>query len=71
MRPIYEKRKQVIKTIPNFWPIAILRHSFLRSMFDDDDMDALGHLVDVDVKPLPQEPRVFTLEFVSYPIDLP
>ena len=33
---------------------------------DEDDMDALGYLVDVDVKRYPQEPRAFTLEFVRF-----
>ena len=65
MQLLYEKRKQFIKYIPKFWPVAILRNSYIRSIFDEEDVEVLTYLQDVDVKRYPQEPRAFTLELVS------
>ncbi|RDB29109.1 Protein SET [Hypsizygus marmoreus] len=62
--PVYEKRRQVIKTIPKFWPIALMNHSlFAYHVQHSADQLALSYLEDVWVVRDPAEPRCYTIEF--------
>lgn len=63
---MYETRREVAKTIPNFWPVALLHHSlFGYHAQHNADQTALGFLEDVWVEKDPNEHRCFTIEFVS------
>lgn len=65
MEPIYEKRRQLIKKIPKFWPIALFRHSSLEADLDKkEDQEALKYLEDIWIIRNPIEPRVYAIEFV-------
>jgi len=62
--PAYEKRRQVIQSIPKFWPIALMNHSlFAYHVQHSADQLALSYLEDVWVVRDPAEPRCYTIEF--------
>ncbi|KAJ8084355.1 hypothetical protein AAF712_001145 [Marasmius tenuissimus] len=62
--PVYEKRRQVVKTIPKFWPIALLNHSlFAIHAQHTADQLALAYLEDLWIDRDPNELRCYTIEF--------
>jgi template-activating factor I len=66
MIPVYEERRKVLKTIPKFWAIALLRHPNLSvEVRREEDFTLLQYLVDVWLTRNPVDPRVYTIEFVS------
>jgi len=62
--PFLLKRREVLKSIPKFWPIALLNHPTV-SIYavHHQDQVALGYLEDVWLARDPKEKRCFTLEF--------
>jgi template-activating factor I len=65
LTPVYQQRREALKSIPKFWPVALLKHSlFALEAQHDGDRLALSYLEDVWVVRDPREPKVFTLEFV-------
>ena len=66
MRPFYEKRREVIKTISNFWPVAMMNNSTLACYIQHSaDKTALSYLEDIWVEKDAKEHRCFTIEFVG------
>lgn len=65
LTPVYQQRREALKKIPKFWPIALLKHTMftLHTQHGGDKL-ALSYLEDVWVVRDPREPKVFTLEFV-------
>lgn len=64
LRPLYEKRRQVIKSIPKFWPVAMMNNSTLACYIQHNtDKTALSYLEDIWVEKDPKEHRCFTIEF--------
>jgi template-activating factor I len=67
LTPVYQQRREALKNIPKFWPVALLKHSlFALQAQHDADRLALSYLEDVWVVRDPREPKVFTLEFVRF-----
>jgi hypothetical protein len=65
LTPVYQQRREALKNIPKFWPVALLKHSmFALQAQHDADRVALSYLEDVWVVRDSREPKVFTLEFV-------
>ncbi|KAK7064539.1 SAC domain-containing protein [Favolaschia claudopus] len=66
--PAYEKRRQVTKTIPKFWPVALMNHSHF-AIFAQHNADqlALSYLEDVWIARDPTEHRCYTIEFYNAP----
>ena len=63
--PFLEKRREVLKGIPAFWPVALLNHpSVSIHAVHQQDQVALSYLEDVWLTRDPVEKRCFTLEFV-------
>ena len=63
--PFLEKRREALKGIPKFWPVALLNHpSVALHAVHQQDQVALGYLEDVWLTRDPKEKRCFTLEFV-------
>lgn len=68
LKPVYEKRRKVAAGIPNFWPVALMRHSlFAYHAQHNADQTALSYLEDLWVEKDPNEHRCFTIEFVRLP----
>ncbi|KAF9015024.1 hypothetical protein BDQ17DRAFT_1229485 [Cyathus striatus] len=64
LRPVYEKRRETLKSIPNFWPVALMNHSLFNFFIQHNaDKTALSYLEDVWVEKDPKEHRCFTIEF--------
>jgi len=62
--PFLAKRREALKGIPKFWPIALLNHPTVSiHTAHHQDQVALGHLEDVWLSRDPKEKRCFTLEF--------
>lgn len=63
--PFLLKRRELLKNIPKFWPVALLNHPTI-SMYaaHHQDQVALGYLEDVWSVRDPKERRCFTVEFV-------
>lgn len=65
LTPVYQQRREALKRISKFWPVALLKHSmFALQTQHDADRLALSYLEDVWVVRDSREPKVFTLEFV-------
>ncbi|KAF5319496.1 hypothetical protein D9619_008731 [Psilocybe cf. subviscida] len=62
--PVYNQRRQFIKTIPKFWPTALFRHAGLAmDLKIEEDIKALQYITDIWVERNPVEPRVYTIQF--------
>lgn len=64
LQPVFEKRREVVKSIPKFWPVALMNNSlFAFHAQHSADQSALMYLEDVWMARDTAEPRCFTLEF--------
>ncbi|KAI0274858.1 hypothetical protein BC834DRAFT_850042 [Gloeopeniophorella convolvens] len=64
LTPVYQQRREALKSIPKFWPVALLKHTlFAVQAQHESDRLALSYLEDVWVVRDVREPKVFTLEF--------
>jgi len=62
--PVWEKRRQILKAIPRFWPIALLNHPlFAMHAAHTQDQMVLNYLEDMWITRNPEEKRCFTIEF--------
>lgn len=66
LKPVYEKRRNIVKAIAKFWPVALMNHSMF-SLYAQHNSDqvALSYLEDVWLIRDETEGRCFTLELVS------
>ncbi|XBI92658.1 hypothetical protein VPH35_029665 [Triticum aestivum] len=48
-RPVYTRRNEIIKEIPDFWLTAFLSHPMLGELLTEDDQKIFKHLVSIDV----------------------
>ena len=64
--PVFEKRRELIKSIPKFWPVALMNNAATAVHIQHaDDQKALGYLEDIWVTRSEAEHRAFVIEFVS------
>ncbi|THH05137.1 hypothetical protein EW145_g5013 [Phellinidium pouzarii] len=64
LAPVYAKRREYVKTVPKFWPVALMNSpTFSVHALHAEDRRALLALEDVWVERDPVESRAFTLEF--------
>ncbi|KAH7883795.1 hypothetical protein F5I97DRAFT_1895666 [Phlebopus sp. FC_14] len=68
LTPVYESRRAAAKTIPKFWPIALMNHPLI-SFQAQHNTDRLGlsYLEDLWVARDPKEPRCYAIEFYFKP----
>jgi len=48
-RPVYARRNEIIREIPDFWLTAFLSHPILGELLTEDDQKIFKHLVSIDV----------------------
>lgn len=66
LAPVYTKRRNVVKGIPKFWPVALMNHNlFAIHAQHNADQHALSYLEDLWITRDAVETRCFVLEFVS------
>ncbi|KAH8835919.1 hypothetical protein DL96DRAFT_1694069 [Flagelloscypha sp. PMI_526] len=62
--PAYEARRDLIKTIPNFWAVTLMHNdTFILHLAHAADRQALTYIEDIWVVKDDKDPRAFTLEF--------
>ncbi|TFK76794.1 hypothetical protein BDN72DRAFT_806919 [Pluteus cervinus] len=61
--PAYEKRREVLKSIQKFWPVALMNHNMVAFYVQHTaDQLALSYLEDLWIAKDSKEPRCFTIE---------
>lgn len=69
----YAKRREIVKSIPKFWPVALMNNEMVAVHIQHSaDQLALSYLEDLWVERDKAEPRCYTIEFVGYlllPVD--
>jgi len=64
MQPVYEARREAVKSLPRFWGTVLAQHAQLAVVMAGlDDMRALAHLIDLSIEYDDVEPRAFTIIF--------
>lgn len=49
-KPVYDKRSEVIKSIPDFWITAFLSHPVLSDLLSEEDQKIFKHLTSLEVE---------------------
>ncbi|KNA20411.1 hypothetical protein SOVF_052350 isoform A [Spinacia oleracea] len=49
-KPVYDKRNDIIKSIPDFWLTAFLSHPALSELVSEEDHKVFKHLTSIDVE---------------------
>uniref|UniRef100_A0A803L950 NAP1-related protein 2 n=1 Tax=Chenopodium quinoa TaxID=63459 RepID=A0A803L950_CHEQI len=49
-KPVYDKRNEIIKSIPDFWLTAFLSHPALSELVTEEDHKVFKHLTSIDVE---------------------
>ena len=65
--PFYEKRREKLKSIPNFWTTVLQNDRVFLSVYGNhpEDSEAMKYLEDVWILRYKPDPRAYTLELVS------
>ncbi|XP_009780776.1 uncharacterized protein [Nicotiana sylvestris] len=67
-KPVYEKRNDIIKTIPNFWLTAFLRHPFLGNLVStEEDHKTFKYLSSIEVEDTEDFKSGYTITFYFSP----
>ncbi|KAH9619570.1 hypothetical protein KSS87_023535 [Heliosperma pusillum] len=49
-KPVYDKRNEIVKAIPDFWLTAFLSHPALSELLTDEDHKIFKHLTSIEVE---------------------
>lgn len=67
-KPLYEQRKELIKSLPNFWRTVLLNHPVLENIISEDDKKALDFLNNIELNYDSETPSFkLTFEFSENP----
>ncbi|KAI9023862.1 hypothetical protein CLU79DRAFT_701064 [Phycomyces nitens] len=50
MRPTWDKRREIVKNIPDFWPTALGNSPLFNNVTNEDDLSAIKNLTDLNVE---------------------
>ena len=66
LEPFYQKRRQAVKKVPDFWLRALQNDTNFVMLYGShrEDLEALKYLEDINVTRHKPDPRAFTLEMV-------
>ncbi|CAM8910880.1 hypothetical protein QQ045_031438 [Rhodiola kirilowii] len=62
-KPVYDKRKEIIQSIPEFWLTAFLSHPALSQLLTDEDQKIFKHLETIEVEDLKDVKMGYTISF--------
>uniref|UniRef100_A0A7N0TWN0 Uncharacterized protein n=1 Tax=Kalanchoe fedtschenkoi TaxID=63787 RepID=A0A7N0TWN0_KALFE len=62
-KPVYDKRKEVIQAIPDFWLTAFLSHPALSQLLTDEDQKIFKHLESLEVEESKDVKLGYTISF--------
>lgn len=63
LKPIFEKRREAVKTIPRFWYTVFVVSELLADFINFEDQELLEHLVDLHVEWSEANGKDFTISF--------
>lgn len=66
-RPVYEKRNEIIKSIPDFWVTAFLSHPVLGELLNVEDQKIFKYLDSLDVEDFKDVTSGYSLTFIFKP----
>ncbi|KAH8548517.1 hypothetical protein BGW37DRAFT_506446 [Umbelopsis sp. PMI_123] len=61
MKPIYAKRREILKKVPNFWGTALGNNQMMVTLFEDVDQDLLNNITDFHVEHDDENPDSYTV----------
>ncbi|CAN0901646.1 NAP1-related protein 2 [Linum grandiflorum] len=64
-KPVYEKRNEIIKSIPDFWLTAFLSHPALGNLLSEEDQKVFKHLTSLEVEDCKDVKSGYSITFVS------
>lgn len=66
-KPLYEKRSEVIRTIPDFWLTAFMSHPVLGDLLTEEDQQIFSHLSSIGVDDCTDVKSGYSISFVFKP----
>ncbi|CAN6714046.1 unnamed protein product [Malus baccata var. baccata] len=66
-RPVYDKRNDIIKSIPDFWLTAFLSHPALSELLTEEDQKIFKHLTSLEVEDFKDVKSGYAIAFVFSP----
>lgn len=65
-KPVYDKRNEVIKAIPDLWLTAFLSHPALGELLSEEDQKIFKYLSSLDVDDAKYVKSGYSITFVSF-----
>ncbi|KAJ0765997.1 putative nucleosome assembly protein (NAP) [Helianthus annuus] len=62
-KPVYDKRNDIIKSIPDFWLTAFLSHPALSDLLNDEDQKIFKHLTSLEVEDMKDVKSGYSITF--------
>ncbi|KAI3717762.1 hypothetical protein L1987_69573 [Smallanthus sonchifolius] len=62
-KPVYDKRNDVIKSIPDFWLTAFMSHPALSDLLNEEDQKIFKHLTSLEVEDMKDVKSGFSITF--------
>ncbi|XP_071693190.1 NAP1-related protein 2-like [Rutidosis leptorrhynchoides] len=66
-KPVYDKRNEIIKSIPDFWLTAFLAHPALSDLLNEEDQKIFKHLTSLEVEDSKDMKSGYTITFMFSP----
>ncbi|KAJ9567341.1 hypothetical protein OSB04_003307 [Centaurea solstitialis] len=66
-KPVYEKRSDIIKSIPDFWLTAFLSHPVLSDLLNEEDQKIFKHLTSLEVEDFKDMKSGYSITFNFMP----
>ncbi|MFS7899183.1 putative nucleosome assembly protein (NAP) [Helianthus anomalus] len=62
-KPVYDKRSDIIKSIPDFWLTAFLSHPVLSDLLNEEDQKIFKHLTSIEVEDFKDMKSGYSISF--------
>ncbi|KAK1407299.1 hypothetical protein QVD17_38913 [Tagetes erecta] len=62
-KPVYDKRNDIIKSIPDFWLTAFLSHPALADLLNEEDQKIFKHLTSLEVEDMKDVKSGYSITF--------
>ncbi|XP_071702609.1 NAP1-related protein 2-like isoform X2 [Rutidosis leptorrhynchoides] len=66
-KPVYDKRNEIIKSIPDFWLTAFLSHPVLARLLNENDQKIFKHLTSLEVEDATDMKSGYSITFMFSP----
>ncbi|KAK9072404.1 hypothetical protein SSX86_008838 [Deinandra increscens subsp. villosa] len=62
-KPVYDKRNDIIKSVPDFWLTAFLSHPVLSDLLNEEDQKVFKHLTSLEVEDMKDVKSGYSITF--------